>query len=70
LCLEELPTLKVPTLVVWNRHDPYYSLGEALRAKKLIPEARLEVFPGYGHAPHVQKRDLFNSLLLSFMDHE
>jgi pimeloyl-ACP methyl ester carboxylesterase len=66
LCLEELPALKVPTLIVWSRHDPYFPLSGALRAKELIPEARLEVLPGYGHAPHLQKRDLFNSLLLSF----
>jgi pimeloyl-ACP methyl ester carboxylesterase len=70
LCLEELPTLKVPTLIVWNRHDPYHPLGEALRAKELIPDSCLEVFPGYGHAPHVRKSDRFGSLLLSFMERE
>jgi 4,5:9,10-diseco-3-hydroxy-5,9,17-trioxoandrosta-1(10),2-diene-4-oate hydrolase len=70
LCLEELPTLKVPTLMVWNRHDPYHPLGEALRAKELIPESYLEVFPGYGHAPHVKNSDRFSSLLLSFMERE
>jgi len=70
MCLEELPTLKVPTLIVWNRHDPYHPLGGALRAKELIPKARLEVIAGYGHAPHVQKRDFFNSLLLGFLDHD
>jgi pimeloyl-ACP methyl ester carboxylesterase len=70
LCLEELPALKVPTLIVWSRHDPYFPLSGALRAKELMPEARLEILPGYGHAPHLQKRDLFNSLLLSFIDHD
>ena len=69
LCLEELPALKVPTLIVWSRHDPYFPLSGALRARELIPEARLEILPGYGHAPHVQQRDIFNSLLLSFTDH-
>ena len=68
-CLERLPALKVPTLIVWNRYDPYYSVSGALKAKELIPDARLEVIPGYGHAPHVRKRDLFNSLLLNFIDH-
>jgi len=70
LCLEELPTLKVPTLIVWKRHDPYYPLAGALKAKALIPEARLEILPGYGHAPHMQKRDFLSSLLLSFMGHD
>jgi len=70
LCLEKLPILKVPTLIVWNRYDPYYPLSGALKAKELIPNARLEVFPGCGHAPHVKNRDFFNNLLLSFIDHD
>lgn len=70
LCLEELPNLKVPTLIVWKRHDPYYSLDGALRAKKLIPGARLEIFEGYGHSPHLQKGDLFNNLLLNFINND
>ena len=67
MCLEKLPDLKIPTLIVWNRHDPYYSLDEALLAGELIPESHLEVFPGYGHAPHMKENSHFNSLLLSFM---
>ncbi len=66
-CLEELPALHVPTLIIWNRHDPYHPLGEALRARELIPESYLEVFPDHGHAPHLKRNDRFNGLLLSFM---
>jgi len=68
MCLEELPTLSVPTLVVWSRHDPYYSLAGAIRAVKLMPEARLEILPCYGHAPHVRKREDFNRLLQGFLN--
>jgi pimeloyl-ACP methyl ester carboxylesterase len=67
-CLEKLPIVEVPTLIVWSRRDPYYPLAGALRARELIPNSRLEIFPGYGHAPHVQRRGYFNSLLLSFLD--
>lgn len=69
ICLERLSELKVPTLLVWNRRDPYYSVNHALTAKKLIPNVRLEVFPGYGHAPHVKNREYFNHLLLDFLNH-
>ncbi len=69
LCLSKLPGLEMPTLIVWNRYDPYYPLAAALRAKELIPEARLAVFPGYGHAPHLKKPHAFNRLLQSFLDH-
>jgi len=68
MCLEKLPSLKVPTLVVWNSRDPYYPLSPAIEAVKLIPQARIEVFRGYGHAPHVKQRDKFNSLLLEFLN--
>ena len=67
-CLERLPSLKVPTLVIWNSRDPYYPLPTALHAINLIPQVRLEVFQGYGHAPHVKQRDNFNSLLLDFLN--
>jgi pimeloyl-ACP methyl ester carboxylesterase len=66
-CLERLHSLKVPTLVVSNRRDPYFSVTGALKAVKLIPHARLEILPGYGHAPHKQRRESFHGLLLSFL---
>ena len=66
-CTDRLPSLNVPTLVAWNRRDPYYPLEGALKAAKLIPEVQLKVFPGYGHAPHKQESDSFNNLLLGFL---
>lgn len=67
VCLNELPSLRVPTLVVWSRHDLYYSLAGARKAVELMPEARLEVLPCRGHAPHVRRRDSFNRVLLDFL---
>ena len=67
LCLEDLPSLKIPTLIVWTRHDPYYPLHGAIRAEKLIPASYLQVFGGYGHAPHQNRSDFFSELLLSFL---
>jgi len=71
LCLDELPGIKVPTLIVWKRYDPYLPLALARRARELIPGARLVVVPGYGHAPHKQGnyKESFNCLLLDFLDH-
>jgi pimeloyl-ACP methyl ester carboxylesterase len=67
ICLNELSSLRVPTLLVWNSRDPYYPVSGALRARELIPEVRLEIFRGYGHAPHVKKRERFNRLLLEYL---
>ena len=70
LCVDQLPNLKTPTLLIWKRHDIYLPLAIARRAEKLIPGARLEVLPGYGHAPHGANNDAFNRLLLDFLDHD
>lgn len=70
LCVDELPNLRTPTLIVWKRHDLYFPLAIARRAKELIPEAHLAVLPGYGHAPHGQNQDAFNRLLLEYLDHD
>jgi pimeloyl-ACP methyl ester carboxylesterase len=67
-CLDRLPSLKLPTLLVWKHRDPYFSLAGARKATNLIPRVRLEVFSGWGHAPHKQQRATFNSVLLEFLD--
>ncbi len=68
LCLDKLPGLETPTLLVWKRLDPYMPLSIARRAEKLIPNSRLKVLPGFGHAPHQQNSDIFNRVLLDFLD--
>lgn len=70
LCVEELPGLKTPTLIIWKRHDPYFPLHIARNARELIPGARLVVIPGFGHAPHGQNQDAFNRYLLEFLDRD
>jgi 4,5:9,10-diseco-3-hydroxy-5,9,17-trioxoandrosta-1(10),2-diene-4-oate hydrolase len=68
LCINQLPNIQVPTCIVWKRHDPYFPVALARRAHKLMPGARLEIIPGYGHAPHGQNGDAFNRLLLDFIE--
>ena len=67
-CVEELPNLKVPTLIIWKSRDLYYPVYVARRAAELIPEARLVVVPGLGHAPHGRTNEEFNNHLLEFLD--
>jgi pimeloyl-ACP methyl ester carboxylesterase len=70
LCVDELPKLRIPTLLIWKRHDVYLPLTIARRAEKLIPGAKLAVLPGFGHAPHGQNSKAFNNLLLDFLGHD
>ena len=68
--INNLTGLAVPTLLVWKSLDPYLPLSNAQQAVKVIPGARLETVPGYGHAPHQQNSEVFNRLLLEFIDGE
>ncbi len=67
LCLDQLHRIQVPILMIWSSHDPYYSVKGALKAKELMPQARLEILPGYGHAPHRTETESFNRLLAAFL---
>lgn len=68
LCVDELPDVRTPTLLVWKCLDLYLPLSIARRAARLIPGARLAVLPGYGHAPHLQNKAAFNRVLLEFLN--
>ena len=67
LCVNELTTIKKPMLLVWKQYDPYFPVSLARRAEKVIPGVRLEVIPGFGHAPNKQDNEAFNRLLLDFL---
>lgn len=47
-----LAGVRTPTLVIWGDRDAYFSRAaqEALLAR--LPQARLQVYEGLGHAPH------------------
>jgi pimeloyl-ACP methyl ester carboxylesterase len=66
-CLPELPTLKTPTLIIWKSNDPYLPSANGRQAARLIPGARLEMLPGWGHAPHRSKNGVFVRLLADFL---
>jgi len=60
-----LEGIKIPTMLIWKKTDPYVPLKQAQKALKLIPGARLEVIDGYGHAPHQQED---NSVFIRLME--
>ncbi len=47
----ELARIEVPTLFVWGTEDPYQTAGVASSSIELLPDARLVVLAGAGHAP-------------------
>ena len=57
----------VPMLVVWGSRDPIVPALHAESVRSLVPSARVEVFPGAGHWPHLDEPDEFCRILLDFM---
>lgn len=57
----------IPTLVVWGTRDMVIPAQHAERARELIPGARIELFEGAGHFPHLEEPDRFAAVLNDFV---
>jgi len=65
--LDRLPEVRTPTLIVWGKKDIYLPVAYAYLAHKLLANSHLHVFPRSGHAPHKQRSEEFNQLVLDFL---
>lgn len=65
---EELPTLATPTLIVWGDRDRLVPPTQAEIGRRLLPNARVHIFPGCGHCPQLERAAEFNELLLAFFN--
>ena len=63
-----LPELRMPTLLVWGRHDHIFPPGHAESALKRLPNGRIEIFEDSGHTPQMEEPDRFNRLVLGFLE--
>ncbi|MDF2776283.1 MAG: alpha/beta hydrolase [Geminicoccaceae bacterium] len=62
-----LASIRVPTLVVHGRNDRVVKLSAAHHTARMIPHAALLVYPGVGHAPHLEVATRFNRDLADFV---
>jgi pimeloyl-ACP methyl ester carboxylesterase len=58
----------VPSLLVWGERDRIIPAVHGVRAQKLMPGSRLELFEGAGHFPHLEDPTRFAVLLREFTD--
>ena len=63
---EVLPTIQVPTLLVWGDADARSPLDVARQFSDAIPGARLVVIPGAGHVSNLEAPERFNAELRGF----
>jgi pimeloyl-ACP methyl ester carboxylesterase len=65
--VDRLPSLKIPTLVVWGARDRVFLESQAREVVAHLPEGSLAVIPDCGHMPHVECPDRFLAVLGGFI---
>ena len=62
-----LTGIESPTLVLWGDSDRTYNWEQQNKLWTEIANTQLAVMPGCAHAAHLEKPELFNRLLGSFL---
>ena len=65
---EQLGSVDVPVLALTGSSDRVISARESERLVRLLPDARLEVFPNAGHMLPMERSDEVAALILQFAD--
>ena len=65
---EQLGSVDVPVLALTGSSDRVISARESERLVRLLPDARLEVFPNTGHMLPMERSDEVAALILQFAD--
>jgi pimeloyl-ACP methyl ester carboxylesterase len=61
-----LSALRVPTLVLWGEKDEVVPRSALERTVGLLPRGRLEIWPGVGHSPQLERPERFVQLVADF----
>jgi pimeloyl-ACP methyl ester carboxylesterase len=61
-----LPTIEVPTLLLWGEYDRRSPLEVAAQFKAAIPSAELVVIPNAGHVSNMEQPAVFNGHVRRF----
>jgi pimeloyl-ACP methyl ester carboxylesterase len=64
----QLPSLKMPVLILWGEQDQITPVREGYAIHALIPQSRIEVAPGCGHVAPEQCASLFGPEMVRFLD--
>jgi len=62
-----LPQLKMPILIVWGAEDRLLPLSLGEKMHQLVPQSKLEVFPGCGHLAPVQCASQIGPQVVAFV---
>ncbi|HUH13208.1 MAG TPA: alpha/beta hydrolase [Longimicrobiales bacterium] len=65
-----LPSVRVPTLLLWGELDPLVPVADGRVMRDAIPDARLVVLSGAAHNPMADRPSAFNHHLIAFLREE
>jgi len=65
--LAHLAAIQAPTLLTWGRDDRVTPLDGSLVPMRIVPDCELHVFPDCGHWVMIERKEGFESLVLSFL---
>ncbi len=65
--LPHLPSIEVPTLLIWGGRDGILPVTHGLAAVRLLKRGHLHVLPTSRHRPQVEQPAAFNAMLLTFL---
>ncbi len=65
--LDRLKSSDVPLMTIWGAEDRIIPVRHAEDVRRELPGSIVEVIPECGHWPQMEKPDLFNPMLISFL---
>jgi pimeloyl-ACP methyl ester carboxylesterase len=65
---EQLPTLKMPVLIVWGGDDHIMPVSNGEQMHRLIPQSEFDVIPGCGHLAPIQCSYQIGPKVKAFLD--
>ena len=65
--VEELRSIRVPTLIIQGRHDVARTPEHGVQMSDRIAGSRLAVLEGAGHTPHLEQADAFHEIAMPFL---
>ena len=63
----DLPKITAPTLVIAGELDALKPIGNSEVLAREIPNARLKIVPGAGHAAFIERPNVVNEMILDFL---
>ena len=62
-----LPTISIPTVVMWGDRDMFFSVEQGQRTADAIPNAEFVLLEGCGHFPPIERTDAVAAALLDLL---